>query len=550
MFKVVLAVLVVVVIIAAAVPLYVGLRYERVVERRLPEWVARATDTLYRVTVEDVSISLFSKNITVRGLRIFPDSAKVAALKAKKDLPPTLFRLKVQRLSLKSIEWAGFIADRNFSCKALQAAHPELVVEKVDAALVSSEKPAETRRDLRQLQIDEIELLKPDIKFTTWQASHPQSFHLKGGRVRLLQWLFDPSAPRDSSLFFYARSGSIDFDSAIITQYKQLYNLQTGRVHFSTPEKKLVIRDLDVKPLFSSAEFYKASGHGQELFTVRIPNLTAEGFNWEDISKGRFILRALNLRDPYLRVYLDRHYPRDKEKQRLIPSQTLLKAAFPISVDTVHVANATIRYVEKSDKTGQEGTVPFDKCWGTITNVTNLPEQRAQHAVCRADLKGMAWGSKLSAAFQFNLQQEGGSFEAHIQQGPLEGQRVNELTRALALIEIASLKLQSADVNLRFDGHRLRGSSTVRYNDLKLKLLKEDEGELDRRGILSLVVNKALIYPDNPMEGEKVRQVTPAVTKGRTQSFFNLLWSALRRGLLLTAGRNDGLADFAEKKGK
>jgi len=217
----------------------------------------------------------------------------------------------------------------------------------------------------------------------------------------------------------------------------------------------------------------------------------------------------------------------------------------PISIDTVRVIDGQLDYTELSNKTKREGTVPLRNLDLMLINITNIPHRILQHKECLAMLRASLFGSSLISRMQFYLDNPSGAFTARLKGGAMDGKKLNPITIPIASMEIESLNLGKADIQLHFDGHQAKSDLTFLYNDLDLKILKvTDEKELKGKGLLSFLLNKALLYPANPLPSAQVRSISTTIMRQPDQSFFNLLWSSIRKGALLTAGRNEKIADM------
>jgi len=544
-----LVVLTVLVLVAGITPVIISTRYEAAIEKNLPRWVAMATDSLYRVTVEDISISTFTKNITLSGITLSPDSQKVAQLKRANQLPSTLFSLSIDKIEANEIHWSNLLADREFSCGIFSVYQPKISISKPDSQHIRLEVLVRKGIKINRLKAGKIQVFDPEVNYYNSMNEGALTFLLKGGKIELSDWTFDPLVEEDTSLFFYARKGIIAIDSAVLKKQNSLYAFKTGNIEFESGNNNLVLKNLAIEPAMTRNQYYKYIGHRDELFTVKFPSLSLKGFDWQQLSKGNIILKSVVADSPYIDIFLDRTQPRAPRTKKVFPSQILLAATAPIAIDSLQINNATINYTELSEKSKLEGTLPLSSCYLTLTNITNLPQRIQANNSCKATLKASLLGSPLKGTFNFPLEDKTGKFDATIHGGKLDGTKLNILTKPLASMEIESLELKEANISMAFDGKRATADFRLFYNDLDLKLLKSNEDTtFSGKGILSFIINKALLYKANPMPDESVRRISTFTDRSPDQSFFNLLWSTIRKGALLTAGRNTSLADAAEEK--
>jgi hypothetical protein len=72
------------------------------------------------------------------------------------------------------------------------------------------------------------------------------------------------------------------------------------------------------------------------------------------------------------------------------------------------------------------------------------------------------------------------------------------------------------------------GNLSMIYKNLEVELKKKDDnGKMKNKRLLSLLVNKLGVYPDNPMKDRERKAVNIRTERIPTKSFFNLVWKTL-----------------------
>ena len=57
--------------------------------------------------------------------------------------------------------------------------------------------------------------------------------------------------------------------------------------------------------------------------------------------------------------------------------------------------------------------------------------------------------------------------------------------------------------------------------------MDEDDGKIRKKEFLSFLVNKLVVYPDNPMKDKERRAMNIRTERVPNKSFFNLVWKTL-----------------------
>ena len=541
-----LVVAVIAVLVAGVTPILISSRYENAIKERIPIWVAKATDSLYTVAIDDISISTFTKNITATGITLRLDSNRLRQLRETSQLPPNIFAMSVDRIELNKIHWADLLADKEFSSENVSIIHPVLKIYQTNPREQTNDRKKKIPK-LEGVDAGHIKISDPEVFLQRFDDSI--SFFWKGGQIELNEWEFETGDK--ASRFFYAKSGNVKLDSAVINKPGSFYAFKAGVVSFSSTKNSLYVRNFSVRPALSKEEYYRRIGYQDELFTIICPQIEFLGFDWESLSRGVVHANKIIATSPYANVYMSRIPPPAPRKRRKFPTQQIREMKTSLLIDTFEIRNGDLSYTERNDNSKQEGTVPFKKFNAVFTNITNIPGRLNRNPYCNASFNTNLFGTTLYSTFRFNLADSLGAFEAEGRQMGIEGTNVNPLTRPVALMEVKSLNLHKVDFHLLSDGRVAKGNFLFLYDDLKLKVLKPNEdGSLGSMGFVSFIVNKALIYPANPMPGEDPRRISSTTKRDPYKSFFNFLWSSIRTGTLLTAGRNPQVVDVIMNRSK
>jgi hypothetical protein len=109
----------------------------------------------------------------------------------------------------------------------------------------------------------------------------------------------------------------------------------------------------------------------------------------------------------------------------------------------------------------------------------------------------------------------------------------------MALVEINSGTIEGLDFNFICDDYKAKGIIRLLYNDLKIKILKQDEetgkSSYKPKKVVSLLANMSIIDA-NPEKNKPVRIVTVNHQRDTYRSMFNLIWKAIFEGAQKTVG--------------
>jgi hypothetical protein len=209
-----------------------------------------------------------------------------------------------------------------------------------------------------------------------------------------------------------------------------------------------------------------------------------------------------------------------------------------IVADTVMIENMNINYTEFNPHTNLKGTIIFKDLNGRIFNVTNdsiaLSKNRFANAYLQTYLMGKG---KLDIQIGFNLADPLGAFTYKGSLGAMQTGVINALTKPLAMVMTSSGKINSLNFDMRGNLNGAGGTIALRYEDLNVVLMKQDEREnFKKMGLISLFANALLLERANPSKDKPLRISKPYYARPKDASFFNLMWKAIFAGLKESVG--------------
>jgi len=373
-----------------------------------------------------------------------------------------------------------------------------------------------------------------DINLTLGAGSSKEKeTTVRNSNINLSKLVLDTTTMMDKSLLKAADDISLSNQLISLKSEDGLYVYNFRRIGFNKKAATIKISAIEVKPLFGEAAFAKRVGVQKDRFEVNINNVVASKVDVDALVEGRVYAAGVQATNNAIRMYRDNTQPMDSiKKVGRFPHQMIRKLPFPLYIKQLVAAKTFIQYKEKNPLSDTSGSLIFENSTLALTNITN--DKDPVNKTMDLDFKGALLGQMpLQLSIKFYLEQiEKGNYQVtgNIQKS-FKGEVLNKLTVPVGLVRIDKGTINGLSFNYMADNINAQGTLTIKYNDLKLSLLKKNDSKADfgRKGLLSLLAN--IVVRNNNPNNNKLRQADVVYKRDEYKSFFNMLWKFVFTGM-------------------
>lgn len=551
-FERLMIVILCVVVFLVGVSYILNRQWRPVLTSILQNVIIQASDSLYRLDVSDINVNIFLGNVTIDEIHIYPDTNTYNFFKAKRIAPENTFELKIKRLSLKNIRPFKIYFKREIELDDIIIREPDLVVE-YNRLRFQRKNKSDTIQDNRTLyqriqylinsiRVEGILLSNVNFQYIdkSLSVSNPTITSVNKLQIRLRDILIDSVAQFDTTRLFSAAEISADLREYDYLTSDSLYIFKLDRLQLSTLKKDLIVTNVSLMPRYDEMTFSRLFETQKERYRLVVDSLKVEDINYPALLDERLV-RAHKIRivKPDLGVFLNREKERVSfDKGKNFPALLLRNANWTIDTDTVEIRNGSILYTEYNPETESKGTISFQNLRGTISNATNDSLAVSKKGFAKINLRTIVQQKgDLRININLNLNDNAGAFTVNASLAPTPISAFNSVTRPLAKVMVSSGEINSLEFTANGNVNSARGVVKLNYSDLNVILMKTDEeNNLKRMGLISVVANALLIKRDNPERNSAMRISYPFYTREPHGSFFNLIWKVLFTGVKESLG--------------
>lgn len=395
-------------------------------------------------------------------------------------------------------------------------------------------RPVFRRADVRQVAIANGYIAVAGVR----EAPAVQHVFMTGRGLRIDSLAEQPTARR----VLYARAWAGHAGPLTGTFVAPVYPVSIAHAALDTDAQALRLTSLAMRPTLTPAQLNRRSGYQSTQLTVRIAELRAQGFDFQQLSANSHLrIARVTAERPYLLTNSDGRGPINHKPSFLTPD-AVRRVRAHFDVRQLELRNGTIVAQFRSARTPLLGKFSINRLNATLRNVNNDPSRMSLanpltgaatgylQNTCRAEVQ-----LTTSLLDPRGRQHLWGSF------GPAPFSVLNPTMKPTKLISFKSGQVQHIDFDERIDRQRISGEVRAYYTNLRINFLgyDKDEGEVKKTffGRIKSGLANLVVRDQNPRPSGRL--VVGEIKSQRELEFST--FTAWRQGLIAGFLHNVGV---------
>jgi hypothetical protein len=524
---------------------------EPILKDRLHTLIVLGSDSLYSYTLGKLNANFYGGNVEVENLQINIDSNRYQYLRTRNALPSLTMELSLQRGRIRGVGIIDLLFGRKIRIEEIMSKQADIKLTRHvhrRNSITDEKLPVWKAIQPKILSIFVKKIKLDGIKMLYKNADTSESVKLQFDRCDALfeDILIDSAAAADTTRIGFTKEISMKFNDLKYRTSDSTYKMKAEWIKYSSKDRTLEVDSFKLQPTLEKEDFYGTANRQTALYNiefakVRFVNTRLDHFIHNNVIDADSVVFEI----PQVKIYNDKTLPPDFEsKIGKFPHQRLLKADPIIIVKYISFKDASFQLTERDAKTNKEGTIALTHLNFSASNVTNDSFMIRKNPVCFANFNGVIFNSSpVSLSLKMNLDSMNGRFNASGFVKNVSAAQLNQVAVPLANVQINSCNIQNLEFNVSGEDYSASGNVRMRYNNLSLTLRKTDEetGEVTTKKFMTKILNRFVIWSDNPgPDGTERVSQNARVSRLTTQSFFGLIWKTIFAGMqdvMMKSGR-------------
>ncbi len=512
---------------------YVDKYIEEFVGKKLREESINIRGNRYQVKASWIETDILSGNIRLRDISISP-----SALTSDTLLEPAIGFLKAAGLKVEGIDLLDYYNDGILRIERIEILDPNM------GAFFRNpgESSAIGQSLAQQMDISAPEIFVDSILIINGQASVFRiegedtigTFSIENYTSKYTGFHVDSFSPAFDYPFSF-QYGSIE-GQGLKARLSFYQNLAVDRFSWGTLDSVLGLQQVQIQPTLTAEAYTSKLKYQNDWYAVDIDKVDIAPIDPVDfLDRQAFNLKTISITHLKALFYRDITLPRE-DLEKMLPVTAISRIPWETKVERLRVQNAFITYNEKFDKEKEPLVFTLDEM-DFQTGPLSTGKQSGFTWDVRAKILGQI---PFEAKVDFEIVGGIEKFKASGAASNVSFEKLNPLVKALAPVRFSSGMINQLDYSFSADEDTSSGSLDLEYENMKLELIKHQEGEVRSQKLLSFAANT--IKKTHNKKGKSNYKTGIIFTRrDKRKSFFNFFWRSIESGLMssVSAGNHD-----------
>lgn len=556
-----------------------GIISKQIIENRIEQALVREVDQrtagLYHLQVERTTLGLIKRSVTLEKICLIADTTRLIS----QGESHFISQINIAQLTATKIDWQKNASDLMLSCDQFTLRDP--IIHIFRNGKVTKMPDNQNTNPIHEINPNGIRSETEHTNNTTTssqqlinknprsnsQTSTPsqiglprQTFTPANERVKIVNLILTNGAIYEyetdgeksnlhvtNGISFETGAIAIDLTSDTANTHLSRRNLTANIVgiqytfqnkenqlrldtlYLNTTKRFIRTTGLQLIPQLPQSDYAELSQTHSDWTKIQTSTTIWSGIDFTAFMKERsIVIDTITIQHAEINSYKNRQIAQPQREKQLL-NQTLRHLPIALDIRCIQFGPLDVVYQELTPEGVQPGKLTVTNLTGECLGLSNRPAQNQSFLTIRSTGKLMGLAN-LQTTINFSLQDTSEQFTVNGQLGSLAMNQLNTLTEPLANLSIQNGRIDTLIFNITGNKHSSAVDLKLLYNGLEIELIKDHDGQIRQRRLLSEAINDWVVYSSNPQYG-RTRIGTGSTDRDPYKSQFNYLWKSLWPGL-------------------
>jgi hypothetical protein len=515
----------------------------KIIRNQINHLVVEGSDSLYTCSIEKISVNLLTGTVVIKNLNIAVDSTRYRERVEKSKLPNLMFRLQLEMGMIKGLKLYPLVFQNKTIIHTIIADGADLSFSKKKVIKGSKPKgpPSEMqlwniiKYHIKGIYVERILLNGIKLSYKSLEKNKYIDFSYESCSASFRDIRIDSAGAVNGSRILFTQELTFRLTGVKYLTQDSIYFLKVDTFTYWSLLRKVRVQGLSMHPTLSPEVITARHGMQLDVADIDLPELRVNNFKVERIiSNNEIGADTILVQEPLIKIHRDRTFHFDTSSQLgKFPLELLASTPFILRIPLVIIDDAEVHYLERQRLSHIVGDAGFYHVSGTVSNITNLPADIQKNNRSLIRLTGFFMeNARLEVNVDFILESPEGDYSVDVHLGLMDVATLNKLVVPFANVRMKSMRLREGHFSLTGNKRGTVGKVIMRYEDLKMEVLKVDPKSLEVKedNFKSFMANLIAVRHNNPDGKKEVIATNVVITRKRRQPFSHIIFETFVEG--------------------
>ncbi len=511
------------------------------VNRKLDNLVTGKSKGLYQLSYQHLVIDEALGNISAEEVELIPDSLIYLQLSEQKTAPESLFYIRIPKMIISGVKTPRALLNKEISAHIIRIQNAEIEIrmgksrseKQLDfKTILASEQYRQLLGKLSSITADSVVLENARLTLVDRESKNIRC-RAGGLSIRFAGIAIDSVTRNDSSRMLFSNDQALHCNQLEIPTKNKVYDFRISGLDYNSQTGQLHTELIRLIPSQSETAFVIANKFSKDRYNISIGHLDVIHLNRQALLHREIVADSVILSNASIRIFRDKSVPHDSvDRTHNYPQEAIMRLSLPVYIKKIIIRDSYIEYKEKNDKSDSSGKVSFFHVYASVKNVTNIQDSVRKENQMRLHFESSFLNAaSFTADINMRLNDRMGNFQLDAKLGEINAVLLNPLVKPMALAEMEKGKITGLQYHMDATNTHARGKLFLKYEDLKIKLLKKDDDKNKyKTKFFPTLAAGVLLKGSNP-QNDKMRVGKIDYPRDIHRSIFNLMWKSLFSGI-------------------
>ncbi|MGF1925136.1 MAG: hypothetical protein ACQUHE_13230, partial [Bacteroidia bacterium] len=290
---------------------YISVKLKPYIRAEITELVEKSTHGLYQIEFSTINTNFITGSASIGDVKITPDTNVFKSMVAAQNAPNNLYYIALKKLTVHRFHPLAMYFDREAKIDLLLFDKPTVTMVNKHFEF-NEDLPPRPRKSpydyiaklFKSLRIETVDFKDANFKYVNNNDSVPEIDSVANLNVSLKDWLIDENSSSDTSRLYLLKDVLISVNNYSYATPDSMYYLKVDQLSFAASSGKLNIKQFEMLPRHSEADFAKVNGYARDRFAIKLNNIGFTGINLPSyIQKQELRAKRVNIADGSVAVH-------------------------------------------------------------------------------------------------------------------------------------------------------------------------------------------------------------------------------------------------------